>query len=816
MTSATSNIMKFNFFLIAPFVASVTTIHADETASETAIDHVTLKPFLAEHCISCHGEKKQKGKLRFNQLDFAISDKDEALHYQDILDVLNSGEMPPKEEEQPTKAELEVIIAELTGGLLEARKRLASTGGKVEMRRLNRREYAATIRHLFGFEPSASRLPPDDDIENFDTVGRRQHFTTEHLDYYYELAQEILKVGFKWSGRREPLKTVTQQPEDFWTKRYRKDLESWKGGTGKVVRLSKIRREYLALPKAGTGVYLSEALRTLSYGRVVDPRGSYRIRIKAGIEGTVQPFRRFVRVHQGREEVAGVFRIDGTTDKPSESVVELRPASLKGKLSGYVAEDRSGAWLSHYLKSLQHYHGVEPEKEGLIWIDSIAVEGPFYPEKRSFFESLLYPERPIEGKQSTLSWNDDNARELIERFTTEAFRRRSPEPQYIDGLVAYFEKQRSKKLPYEKAMVNTLAVVLSSPGFVFLNEQANDDPESRILSSRDIAIRLSYFLTSGPPDDQFYQAVERGAALNKEAYQAGIVNLLSKNSRRFAEGFGSQWADFVRLNSISVSKEFPTYNAGMRHSIKQEVIAYFQTMVKENLPVSRLIKSDFVTVNAQLATLYGIPDVTTNEFVKVKLPADSPRGGYLSQAAFLVAGSNGERTSPTIRGMILMNRFLNAMPPPPPPNVPELGSGVDGPLTNRQLVELHQSRVQCSSCHRKMDAIGLALENFDLIGRWREVEKTSSRTKEDIVINGSLPGGKPFTNFKEFQATLLAHEEDLARNMLESLLVYALGRDIEFTDANHLDEMMNKLRPNGFRMRDMIIAVAESPLFFNN
>ena len=125
------------------------------------------------------------------------------------------------------------------------------------------------------------------------------------------------------------------------------------------------------------------------------------------------------------------------------------------------------------------------------------------------------------------------------------------------------------------------------------------------------------------------------------------------------------------------------------------------TMVKENLPVSRLIKSDFVTVNAQLATLYGIPDVITNEFVKVKLPADSPRGGYLSQAAFLAAGSNGERTSPTIRGMILMNRFLNDMPPPPPPNVPELGSGVDGPLTNRQLVELHQSRVQCSSCHRK-------------------------------------------------------------------------------------------------------------------
>lgn len=788
----------------------------EKQGHETLLDQKMLGSFLKDNCISCHGEKKQKGKLRFDQLDFSISDKDEALHYQDILDVLNSGEMPPEEEEQPAKAELEGVMAELTEGLFEARKRLASTGGRVEMRRLNRREYAATIRHLFGFEPPATRLPPDDDTENFDTVGRRQHFTSEHLDHYYELAQEILEVGFKWSGRREPSKIVAQQPEDFWTERYRNDLENWKEGKGKVVRLSRIRREYLALPKVETGVYLSEPLRHLSYTRVVDPRGSYRIRIKAGIEGEVQPFRRFVRVHQGTEEIAGVFRIDGTTDKPSESVVELRPASLNGKLSGYVSEDRSGAWLSHYLKSLKQHHGVDPGKEGLIWIDSIAVEGPFYPEKRSFFEALLYPEPPIEGKRSTLSWNDGNARELIERFTRVAFRRRPLEPRYIDGLFAYFKKQRSKNLPFEKAMVNTLAVVLSSPGFVFLNEQENEDPKSRILSPREIAIRLSYFLTSGPPNDQFYQTVEKGATVNKEAYHKGIDDLLNNNSRRFAEGFGSQWADFVRLDSISVSKEFPTYNAGMRHSIKQEVIAYFQTLVTENLPVSRLIKSDFMTINAQLATLYGIPNVTTNEFVKVKLPADSPRGGYLSQAAFLVAGSNGERTSPTVRGMILMNRFLNDMPPPPPPNVPELGSGVDRPLTNRQLVELHQSRVQCSSCHRKMDAIGLALENFDLIGRWRETEKYSHRKEEEIVINGSLPGGKPFSSYKEFQNTLLAHEEDLARNMLESLLVYALGRDIEFTDAPHLDEMMNKLRPNGFRMRDMIHAVAESPLFFNN
>lgn len=793
---------------------------ADETSDinglETKLNQKVIGSFLKEHCIRCHGPDKQKAKLRFDQADFAISDNGEALHYQDILDVLNSGEMPPEDEPQPTKAELESVIGELTEGLFKARKRLASRGGKVEMRRLNRREYAASIDHLFGIVPAASKIPPDGDVVNFDTVGSRQVFTTEHLDEYYQLGREILELGFKWAGKREPMKTDRQDPEERWNAMFRRNLKEWEGKEGKVVRLSKMRREYLARPSVETGVYLDEPLRHLIYNFKVDPRGSYRVRVTAGIEGDVQSFRRFIRINKGDEGIAGVFRIDGTPENPSESFVEIRPLALQGeRLGGYVAEDRTGAWFSHYLKSLGHHEGVDPKGEGLIWIDSFKVEGPFYPEQRSFFDTLLCPEEPATGNPSALVWNDANAGELIARFTKEAFRHREPDPQFISGLVAYFQKQRERGNAFDRAMIDTLAVVLASPGFVFLNEEANAGIDSRMLSPRDIAIRLSYFLTSGPPDDALYEAVEAGAMSDPKAYHQEIDRILNENNRLLAEGFSSQWADFVRFDSISVSKEFPTYAAGMRHSMKQEVIAYFQTLIEENLPVSNLIQSDFATVNAQLATHYGIPDVTTNAFVKVSLPPGSPRGGYLSQAAFLVAGSNGERTSPAVRGMILMNRFLNSPPPPPPPNVPELGSGAEGPVTNRELVELHTSQAQCASCHRKMDAIGLALENFDVIGRYRETERVW-RDDVPVVIDGSLPGGEPFTDFKQFQATLLAHEEDLARNMVESLLVYALGRDIEFTDEPHIEKIMAKHRPDGFRIKDMIHAIAESPLFFSN
>ena len=821
MRSFTTQIMNWTLaktftFCSSFLLVSLPVTYGSETAAgETQLNKATLGKFLADHCIRCHGAKKQKAKLRFDHLDYAVSDNGEALQYQDILDVLNSGEMPPEDETQPTREELELIIGELTEGLFKARKQLASSGGRVEMRRLNRREYAATIDRLFGIIPTASKIPPDGDIENFDTVGSRQHFTTEHLNQYYELGREILRASFKWAGKRQPMQKNRQDPETRWTAMFRRNIEEWKGKPGKVVRLSKMRVEYLALPKVETGVYLSEPLRHLVYNFGVDPRATYKVHVTAGIEGEVQPFRRFVKVG-GTEGVGGVFHINGTTENPTASVAEFRPEALKGdKLGGYVNEDRTGAWFSHYLNSLKNHEGVDPSKEGLIWIDSFTIEGPFYPENRSFFDSLLCPEEPTPEKPSQMVWNDENAGELIEQFTKEAFRRREPDPQFIKGLISYFQKKREKGKNFNDAIIDTLAVVMASPSFVFLNEKTDVRPGTRLVSPRDIAIRLSYFLTSAPPDEKLYQAVEDGAMADRDAYHQEILRILDENSRQLAEGFSSQWADFVRYDSISVSKEFPTYATGLQYSMKQEVIAYFQTLIEENLPVSKLIQSDFATVNAQLATHYGIPGVTTNEFVKVKLPPESPRGGFLTQGAFLVAGSNGERTSPPIRGMILMNRFLNSPPAPPPPNVPELGTGAEGPLTTRKLVELHQSQVQCASCHRKMDAIGLALENFDVIGRWRESEKLF-REEVPVVIDGSLPGGERFTNFKQFQAILMEHEEDLARNMVESLLVYALGRDVEFTDQPHIDNIMTQLRPNRFRMKDMIHAIAESPIFFYN
>ena len=797
-----------------------------------------LEPFLTQYCIRCHGADEQNGQVRFDNVDWKITNNDSAQRWQDVLDQLNGGDMPPEDAKQPSNDELAEALDALTAAVLEARRRLTDHGGEITLRRLNQREYSNTIKHLFGFGVTADDIPDDGEIATFDTVGSEQFFTSSHFEKYLELGRNVANESFRYNlSSRRQIKTERTQPEDRRTNAMREKLADldrkmalkkagadWKEmgfkdeGEAEIIfrqwdSRAEVPRRYLQYPLVDSGVYISDVAKWASAAMHTDIRGEYVIRIHGGILGDPHPLRRIVRVW-GRHAIRGTLKMAGTPDAPQ--TVEMRAHQPMGRshLGVNVRENIPEVNINSmrgYVNRLDG-NGERTDPRAAVYIDWIEIEGPYYPAKRPAWEDILYPNGETGRSRTPYIWNPAKIRELIQKFAFEAFRHRQPEAEYIDGLHAIYQQHIADGMNSKDAMVELMAIVLSSPAFLFHHESENADHRGTELSNRELAVRLSYYLWSAPPDEQLY-----AADLSKtEVYEQQVDRMLADpKATVFREGFISQWAEFDRYDAITVdNKEHHYFNEGIQQDAKREIVEFFGTLIDENLPVANLIDSDFVVINSALAVHYGIdlPNSRTADFQKVRLPADSPRGGLMTQTAFLTMGSNGERSSPVIRGALVMEKLLHDAPAPPPPNVPELSAASNEPKTNREMVKLHQRRAVCASCHRKMDAIGFGLENFDTIGRWRDTEKVG-RKNVAIEPGGTLPTGASFENVGQLKQVLLEQKEALARQMVESMLSYGLGRTIEFSDGDDVDAILAELRSNDFRVRSIIRAVALSPLF---
>ena len=802
------------------------------------MDSKKLKPFLENYCIRCHGPKKQKGHVRFDETDWKITDNDSAQRWQDVLDQLNGGDMPPEDEKQPSNNEMAAALDSITGSVIAARKRLTEHGGEIKMRRLNRREYAATIRHLFGFDVSLHDIPDDGEIATFDTVGEEQFFTSAHFEKYLELGREVATTALRYNtSRRRKVEKSRIQPEERVTKRMRKDLaekdrkkalldagKSWKEAgfkdegemkilTSQWLARAEMPRSYLSYPHVDTGVYNSNVAKWSSANKHTDIRGEYLVRVHGGLVENPPELRKFIRLWDG-DRIHGTLKMSGTPENPESVVLRTRQRMGRTQLSIRVREnvpDYAINTTRGYINKIKHPREY-PDPRPSVWFDWIEIEGPFYPEKRPEFEDLLYPGMET-GTNGPYLNHDKPAREFLEKFATLAFRRKAPETAYLDALHRNFVDLRASGKSYKEAMAEVMAIVLASPSFLFIQEAAPEQKKPHgPLDNRELAIRLSYFLWSSPPDEELYVA----DLSDPELYSQQIDRLLADSKAdNFRDGFIRQWMHLERYDAITINtREHIRFNEGIQRDAKKEVHEFFGTLIRENLPARNLIDSDFAVINGTLANHYELPFKNPNDdsFKKVQLPAGSHRGGLLTQAAFLVTGSNGERSSPVIRGALVMEKILHEKPAPPPPNVPELDEASDQPMTNRAMVLLHQKRATCASCHVKMDAIGFGLENFDTIGRWRDVEKVG-RKNVPIEPGGILPGGGKFENVSELKSLLLKHEDSLAEELTESILAYALGRTIEFSDADDVEAILAKVKKDRYRLRDLIREVALSPLF---
>ena len=586
-------------------------------------------------------------------------------------------------------------------------------------------------------------------------------------------------------------------------------------------------QQYLDRPLSKTGLYLDNTVQETCEYAVDLPTdaasGDYVMRVKVGRLPETPVERSFLTlveaspIDKDDRTFLANRQIAAAIEAPE--VVEFPFKVRAGGARKFVLMEKrplrkEGISLPGRTRQLKDARDRDPA----LWIDWIEYEGPIVkPEAASGTQSILL------SKAQNVS-ERDQAREVLESFAKRAFRGKVASSEYVEKLVALYDANRAAGQAYATAMKEPLSVILASPGFLYLQETGPAEAgggtgmargKSRVLAPLETASRLSYFLWSAPPDEPLLRADLHEA----EVMRAEVVRMISSRKvDEFVSGFLHQWLDMQRLDFFQFdTKQFRDFDESARAAARREVYETFGQLLRSGESLVKLLKSDEVFINGLLANYYGIEGVSGDEFQRVRLTADSPRGGLLGMAAILAMGSNGERTSPVERGAWVLRKLLHSPPPPAPPNVPQL-SRLEGKLIpTRERMKAHQEEPQCAQCHRKIDPIGFGLENFNAAGKWRAEETYEKRGvgKKTWPINpaGAFHNGPKFADYFELRDCIAAEGDAFARGFTEALIEYALGRPFGFTDEQMAQDILGKAKARNYEIREFVLALATHPRF---
>ncbi len=421
-----------------------------------------------------------------------------------------------------------------------------------------------------------------------------------------------------------------------------------------------------------------------------------------------------------------------------------------------------------------------------------------------------------------------DAGRLLRNFVSRVYRRPVSERE-IDPFVALAHRQLDSGAGFTAAMLASYTAVLASAEFVVLNEKPGN------LDGYALASRLAFFLWNSEPDDELKAAAARGELAVPERLHAQVERMLnSAKAARFVSAFLDGWLDLSKMDDTTPSLTlYPEYvlDQWLVESAVDETRLYFSELLQHNLPARTLVDSDFTFLNERLASHYGISGVTGAAMRRVALPADSPRGGLMTQASVLKVTAAGTTTSPVLRGKWIMERILGYVVPPPPAAVPAVEPDIRGSVTIRQQLDKHRADESCAMCHRKIDPPGFALENFDVLGGWRERYRAVSAVatpehgighnghpfsfyySQPVDPSGRMPDGTAFEGIKDFKRLLLRDEAQLARNLTVHLVTYATGVPISFADRDALEKILERSRSRGYGVRTLVHEIVQSDLF---
>jgi hypothetical protein len=793
-----------------------------------------FEAFLEKHCIRCHGPEKEKGDLRIDRLSRDFKLGADTHHWAEVLEQINSGEMPPKKDKEPkpTQEEIAAFVSGLDSKMKEGRAARMAARPPVTHYRMSRKEYQNTVHDLLGvrYDPTKpGELNEDTLWHGFERLGSELSLSPSHMERYYRAAGTVLDRAFSDTGGQARIKRMTASELFFGPADGQRAKE-----VQESLKLFGIQRPLRGTLFASSVVgYFPAALNPLwlrdtqaKPGRIEPTSGLYRVRIQAsGIrpkDGQLAHLR-IGPLDPASRTIGGLIEFDITAPEDHPQVYEFEvflemPTTLQFQV---VSSEEVEKFANQFGgRTYLFTHSSEPlllnptaaqlfDDKGnalfpTVLLDWIEWEGPLLSEaEKSRRTSVLPPDGAA----------PEVVAEHLRRFAERAWRR----PVKAEELAGYLQAYRSEREAGETAAAAyqvALKGVLTSKDFLYLVE---GEPVARErLNDWELASRLSYFLWSSMPDDGLVAAAKAGTlsgSLRKEVDRM----LADGKARRFIEDFPRQWLQLHRLGMFPPDRKiYRSYDRWLEKSMGLEPVEYFREVFAKNLPIDAFIESDWTMANARLCDFYGLPEPRRDGFQRIALQPEDRRGGLLTMGAVLGLTSDGTRHRPVHRGVWIYEAILGKTPPQPPANVPPIEpTPPDSPkATLRQKLEAHRLDANCAACHAKIDPLGIAWDNYNAIGEWRTHEKSLSGVGKDPMVDpsGTLSDGRTFKDPNEFKRLLLEDRETIARAFIEHLCTYALRRVMTFDDQDEITAILTKAKKSGYRIQDIVRAVALSDL----
>ena len=743
-----------------------------------------------QYCVSCHNERRSTGGLALDAIDVRNVGENVQV-WEKAVRKLRARAMPPADRPRPDESGYEVMLSYLETALDRVAAANPDPGRTDTFRRLNRTEYQNVIRDLLALDVDVTAfLPRDDASYGFDNVSLAGLSPTL-MERYLSAAQKISRLAVG-----SPVLTP---------------------GSEVVVLSADLTQEghFDGLPFGTRG--------GTTFSHTFPTDGEYTIT---------------VRLARNRNE-----NVEGLTDRHEMEILldgerlQLFPITPnRNRLGGYYSDEdvdrglevqipvtsgphvvsvtflrRTAALIESTRQPYQAHFNMDRHPRQQPAVYSVAVAGPFeqFGPGETPSRDRIFTCRP-----ATPGDESGCAREIISTLARRAYRRPVTQ-QDIEMPLAFYADARAEG-GFEAGIEMALRALLTSTEFLFRIERDPDGLGARTayrISDVELASRLSFFLWSSIPDDELLDAAASGELSDPAVLAAQTRRLLADpRAEALTTNFAGQWLYLRNLEAATPNlRLFPDFDDNLRQGFRRETELLFESMVREDRSVLDLIDADYTFLNERLAKHYGVPNVYGDRFRRVALGPDSPRAGLLGHGSILTVTSYATRTSPVLRGKWILDNILGTPPPPPPPNVPELVEPHPGQQARSMRERMIQHRVNpaCAACHALMDPAGLAMENFDAIGRWRDLAEDGL----PIDASGSLPGGQTFEGVAGLRQAVLARPEVFVGTLTEKLLTYGLGRGVDYHDAPAVREIVRRGARDDYSFSSLILAIVESSPF---